>query len=294
MQLGSRWDTLVWPRWLPVRARRALIAQITGAVALTALLMGPWWARVPEREPMPATLPVPHPVAVKPVVAPHSPTAHQSGMRPAHLNLDVRHAFGSLDLTVIVDGTTALNTRLQGSGKRFKVFGKRSGRGYTRTLDLTPGVRVVRIRARSAGDKFDHTRIERFDLASAAVATIRINAEKSGLSLIAERPSASARADSDELRRDLAGAASGREGGPAPSQAPAAIVLPAAPPPVEASAWSLELLSALRSMLIAIAGFVASAATGFIVQEFLRTRRRLFAEAEQAAAPKRRRAGFAG
>jgi hypothetical protein len=48
-------------------------------------------------------------------------------------------------------------------------------------------------------------------------------------------------------------------------------------------------------MLIAIAGFVASAATGFVVQEFLRRRRDLlFREDEEASArgeavPERRR-----
>ena len=36
-----------------------------------------------------------------------------------------------------------------------------------------------------------------------------------------------------------------------------------------------ELLQSLRSMLIAIAGFVASAATGFIVQEYLRGKKEL-------------------
>jgi hypothetical protein len=36
-----------------------------------------------------------------------------------------------------------------------------------------------------------------------------------------------------------------------------------------------ELYKALRSMLIAIAGFVASTATAFVVQEFLKSRRGL-------------------
>ena len=37
----------------------------------------------------------------------------------------------------------------------------------------------------------------------------------------------------------------------------------------------VDLLQSVRSILIAIAGFVASAATGFVVQEYLRTRRGL-------------------
>jgi hypothetical protein len=36
---------------------------------------------------------------------------------------------------------------------------------------------------------------------------------------------------------------------------------------------AVELYQALRSMLIAVTGFIASAATGFVVQEFLRNRR---------------------
>jgi hypothetical protein len=268
-----------------------LVAQITGVVALTALVMGPWWASVPELEPVQARALVPHPVPVQPVVAPHSPTAHRRSARPAHLNLDVRHAFSSLDLTVTVDGTMALDTTLPGSGKRFKVFGKRAERGHTRTLDLVPGARLVRVRVRSTDSKFDQTRVERFELGAAAVASMTITAEKSGLTLVTERPP-------EPPPPAAPAAAAAASVAPATASAPPPVAVTLAPPapPVEAtSAWSVELLYSLRSMLIAIAGFVASAATGFIVQEYLRTRRRLFAESEaEAASPKRRRAGFAG
>jgi hypothetical protein len=104
------------------------------------------------------------------------------------LNLDVRHSFGSVDLSITVDGKPAFNTKLDGSGKRFKMFGKRSERGFTHTLDLDPGVRVVRVRVKSAEDKFDQTRVERFELGSASVAAIRIAADRSGMSLVADRP----------------------------------------------------------------------------------------------------------
>jgi hypothetical protein len=43
----------------------------------------------------------------------------------------------------------------------------------------------------------------------------------------------------------------------------------------------VDLLQSVRSILIAIAGFVASAATGFVVQEYLRTRRGLLFAAGQ-------------
>ena len=62
------------------------------------------------------------------------------------------------------------------------------------------------------------------------------------------------------------------------------VAVPAALRESQAESTMLELVQSLRSMLIAIAGFVASAATGFVVQEFLRRRRGLlFAEAETPA-----------
>ena len=93
--------------------------------------------------------------------------------RPAHLNLDVRHSFKNVDLSVTVDGRSVLETKLEGSGKRFGLVGKRAERGYTRTLDVAPGVRVVRVRVRAPAEKFDQTRVERFDLDSSAVASMR-------------------------------------------------------------------------------------------------------------------------
>lgn len=288
---ASRWETLLWPRWLPVRARTPLIAQITGAVAVTALIVGPWWASAPESIDQPAAIsaapadPVASPVAVAtvPSVAQPKP-APVPDARPSHLNLDVRHSFKSVEFSVSVDGKTVFNTRLDGSGKRFGVFGKRSERGYTKTLDLAPGAHIVRVRVLSPSDKFDQTRVERFDLGSASVATMRISADKSGLSLVSERPPAP----------------------PPPVEAPAAVaVAPAVPapvavaPPVQAAPVAapqamapqtqdannvINLLQSVRSMLIGIAGFVASTATAFMVQEWLRSRKGLiFANAEEAS-----------
>ena len=185
---ASRWENLVWPRWLPTRARLPLVAQILCTVALTVVITDPWWSRlkllpaVPHAVALPAA---PAVVPVRPVVPTPSPSV---AVRPAHLNLDVRHSFGSVDVSIAVDGKPAFATILEGSGKRFKMFGKRSARGFTKTLDLVPGVRVVRVRVRSAADKFDQTRVARFDLASAAVAGLRVAADKTGLTLVAERP----------------------------------------------------------------------------------------------------------
>lgn len=65
---------------------------------------------------------------------------------------------------VQVDGKPVFNQTLAGSAKRFGVFGKRAEKGFTRLLDLSPGVRVVSVRLRSTADQFDSTRDERFDL----------------------------------------------------------------------------------------------------------------------------------
>ena len=290
----SRWDSFVWPRWLPVRSRLPLIAQITGAVALTALIMGPWWARVPDQvSPSPAATATPAPDVITDA-QPSGPASNHPGSTapgeatPAHVNLEVRHSFKTVDLFVSVDGRSIVDTKLAGNGKRFKVFGKRSERGYTKTLELIPGVRLVKVRVRSIPDKFDQTRVERFDLASASVAGLRVAADKSGLVLAAERPPSPA-----PLNAALPAPAVGRAAPPsAPAPAPATV---SPQPPVAAAqaqptrATVFEFLQSLRSMLIGIAGFVASTATAFIVQEFLRTRRSLIFAQEQENPRHRRR-----
>jgi hypothetical protein len=258
-----------------------LVAQVTGAVALTALIMGPWWSRVSAPAPDPTRAASATNAPVRAAAAPDAATATAAASpatveRPAHLNLDVRHSFASVDLLVTVDGKLALETKLEGSGKKFKMFGKRAARSFTRTLDLQPGVRVVRVRVQSPEDRFDQTRAERFDVASASVAALRIGADKAtGLVVRADRP-AEATPHAPPARSD--------------APPPAAASLPAAaagtPPSITQQANALAaLLNSLRSMLIAIAGFVASAATGFVVQEFLRAKKRvMFARGEDVEA----------
>ena len=285
---GSTWETVIWPRWLPIPARLPLIAQITAAFALMAAVTMPRWADVP-RVSDPASLALSsHPAATNPAPLPRGVAPVPAVIAgPAHLNLDVRHNFRSVDLSVTVDGKPALETKLAGSGKRFGVIGKRAERGFTKTLDVAPGVHLVRVRVRSAADKFDQSRVERFALDSAAVASMRIAADKSGLSIVADRPPVAVAP-------------------PAPQQAPVAAPAMSVPQPQvttqgaqlaqaaqaahEASAVA-ELYQSLRSILIAIAGFIASAATGFVVESFMRSRRALqFAqEAAAAAVPERRR-----
>jgi hypothetical protein len=242
----------VWPTWLPTRARLPLLAQICGVAALLAALAMPTLS-----EPS-ATVPEPQAVAAPVEETPDIPPAPETPPRPAHLNLDVRHNFKSVNLTVTIDDTRAIDTRLSGSGKKFGVFGSREERGYTRTLDLEPGVRVVRVRVHSAADKFDQTRVERFELGSASVASLRLVVEKSGLAVFADRPPVVHAAPAPAPRR--------------------AAMLPAAAAPAPAAVPRgalIELYLTLRSVLIGVAGFIATTAAGFLLEQFLVARKRL-------------------
>lgn len=292
----SRWETFVWPRWLPVRLRMPLIAQVTGAVALTALIVGPWWAKVPDQVPPPQSPASSAPEGTTVAEAPAAPTTPPlsapasevpAAVRPAHLNLDVRHSFKTVDFSVSVDGKPVVDTQLEGSGKRFKVFGKRTERGYTKTLQLDPGVRLVKVHVRSLPDKFDQTRIERFDLGSASVASLQIWADKSGLGLVAERPPAPPPVSAEAVTSRPAPAAA--VPAPAPEQPPAP-----ASPAQPATAAVVEFLHTLRSMLMWIAGFVATTATAFVFEEWLRKRKEMLFRSGEALPGSRRRRRIQG
>jgi hypothetical protein len=241
----GRWEYFVWPKWLPIRARLPLLAQLAGVAALMAAVAMPKLSDVPAPADPPS---VSEPPAVI-VPVPQEP------VRPAPLNLDVRHNVKNVNVTVTIDDRPALETTLNGSGKRFGVFGKREERVYAKTFDLEPGVRVVRVRVRSAADKYDQTRVERFELGSASVASLRLMVEKSGLAVFADRPPV------------VQAAAQ-----PAPTPQPRPATASAVPP---TRSVMVEIYQTLRSLLIAMAGFVATTAAGFVVQEFLLSRKRL-------------------
>lgn len=206
------------------------------------------------------------PNLVVPHAQPVAPQPPPEPMRPAHLNLDVRHNFGTLLLSVTVDDERVLETTLEGSRKKFGAFGKRSEKGFTKTIDLEPGVRVVRVRVRSSEEKFDQTRVERFELGSSSVASMRIAVDKSGLSIFADRPAPPQ--IQPVIAQVIPALPLTAAGQPGPQSNPNA---PAASQPSAAA----ELYGALRNMLIAVTGFIASAATGFVVQEFLRQKKRV-------------------
>jgi hypothetical protein len=243
---------------LPIRARLPLIAQITGGVALMAALTMPAFQDVaPEG---PASAPVAPGAPGAPVApgAPDAPATPAVPDRPAHLNLDFRHSFGSVDLSLSVDNKRVLDTKLEGAGRKFGVFGKRGERSFTRSIELAPGARVVRIRVKSEKDDFDHTRVERFDLGSAAVAAMRITVDKTGLDVMTDRPPAPPVA--------LAAPT------PAPPTSAAVATTAATAAAVTQSSALAELYHTLRQLLIALAGFIASVASGFLFEEYMKSR----------------------
>ena len=245
---SGRWEYFVWPKWLPIRARLPLLAQLAGVAALMAAVAMPKLSDPPPPAAAPQSV----------VEAPNGGApVPQEPLRPAHLNLDVRHTFKNVSVTVTIDDSPSVETKLSGSGKRFGMFGKREERAFTKTFDLEPGVRVVRVRVRSAEDKFDQTRVERFELGSASVASLRLVVEKSGLAVFADRPPV---VQAAPVAR------------PAPKSPPPSVAAAAVPPP---RGVMVELYQTLRSLLIAMAGFVATTAAGFVVQEFLISRKRL-------------------
>lgn len=246
---SGRWEYFVWPKWLPIRARLPLMAQLAGVAALMAAVAMPTLSDAPPPAAAPQS-------AIEEAPADGAPTPLEP-VRPAHLNLDVRHTFKNVSVTVTIDDSPSLETKLSGSGKRFGMFGKREERAFTKTFDLEPGVRVVRVRVRSAEDKFDQTRVERFELGSASVASLRLVVEKSGLAVFADRPPV------------VQAAAVAR---PAPKSPSPSVTAAAVPPP---RGVMVEIYQTLRSLLIAMAGFVATTAAGFVVQEFLISRKRL-------------------
>jgi hypothetical protein len=266
----SRWDALIWPRWLPLRARLPLIAQIAGAAALIAAVAMPRWTgtAMPSSEQAPAAAEATPPATTTTPTAAITPAPPPEPPRPAHLNLDVRHSLRSVNLSVTVDGKSVLETTLAGSGRRFGVIGKRAARGFTRTIEVAPGVRIVRVRVRSAEDKFDQTRVERFDLDAAAVASIRIAAERSGLTLVADRPMPAPVAQVVPA----GGPVSSASVVPQPGQVSQGLQGAEAAQSAQEATALAELYQSLRSILIAMAGFVASVASGFLFEEFLKSR----------------------
>lgn len=103
---------------------------------------------------------------------------------PAHLNLVVRHNLQSAELSVLMDGKLSFADKLLGSRvKRFGIVGKRADTTFSKSLAVSSGEHVVQVRLRSAADRFDQTRLERFHLPREKAATLLVSVEQDGMSL---------------------------------------------------------------------------------------------------------------
>lgn len=150
----------------------------------------------------------------------------------ATLNLICRHALRSADISVSIDGKTIYSDHISASPKKFyEILGKRS-ETFSKSLTVPSGNRVVEVHLSSATDGFDQTRRCELSVPPGKEATLLIEAQPSGMSLV-NKGSAIAPARNLE------------------------------------SSYS----DSLRSVLVTLLGSGVSAAIGFFVQEFLRSKK---------------------
>ena len=102
----------------------------------------------------------------------------------ATLNLICRHALRSADISVSIDGKTIYADHISASPKKFyEILGKRS-ETFSKSLTVPSGNRVVEVHLSSAADQFDQTRQCDLSLPPGKEATLLIDAQQSGMSLV--------------------------------------------------------------------------------------------------------------
>jgi hypothetical protein len=150
----------------------------------------------------------------------------------ATLNVICRHALRSADISVSIDGKTIYSDHISASPKKFyEILGKRS-ETFSKSLTVPSGNRLVEVHLTSATDGFDQTRQCELSVPPGKEATLLVEAQQSGMSLV-NKGSATASARNLE------------------------------------SGYS----DSLRSVLVTLLGSGVSAAIGFFVQEFLRSKK---------------------
>jgi hypothetical protein len=149
----------------------------------------------------------------------------------ATLNLICRHDLRSADISVSIDGRTTYTDHISASPKKLFTLGKR-GETFSKSLTVPPGEHVVQVHLSSATDGFDQTKQRELNLLPGNETTLRIDAQRNGMSLVY----------------------------PGPVTAPTKNLGSAFP-------------DSLRSILVTLLGSAVSAAIGFVVQEFLRSRK---------------------
>lgn len=151
---------------------------------------------------------------------------------PATLNLICRHALRSADISVSIDGKTIYADHISASPKKFyEILGKRS-ETFSKSLTVPSGNRVVEVHLSSPTDGFDQTRQCDLNLPPGKEATLLVEAQQSGMSLVNKGSATASARNLESGYSDL-----------------------------------------LRSVLVTLLGSGVSAAIGFFVQEFLRSRK---------------------
>jgi len=149
------------------------------------------------------------------------------------LSLICRHSLRTAELSVFVDGSQTFSDQISGTvKKRFGILDKRVEGTLSKTLTVSLGEHIVRVRLKSSPEQFDQTKQIVVNLVSGKEATVVITAQRGELSLA--------------------------------YQGPAVVPVKDSGPAYSGSLWSI---------LVTVMGSAMSAAIGFVVQEFLRTRK---------------------
>lgn len=158
----------------------------------------------------------------------------------ATLTVAGHHGFRRAEVSISIDGDLKSTYEVSGSQKkRFGFLPKVDG-NFSHSLRVSPGEHTVKVRFHSLTDSTDITRQCRVTVEPRTESTVFVNADRGLLSLAFAGPAPRTKAD------------------PAPSSGYATM---------------------LQSVFMAIAGSALSATVGFVVQDFLKSRK-----ASQAAA----------
>jgi hypothetical protein len=152
----------------------------------------------------------------------------------ATLTIAGHHGFKRAEISIWVDGELKTTSEISGSiKKKLGVFQKTEGT-FSKSVRVAPGDHTVKVRFRSLTDTYDVGRQVQVSVQSGTESTVYVNADRSIFSLSFAGPSPKPRSD---------------------------------PEPTSGYAKTLQ------SILMAVGGSVVSAAVGFVVQDFLRSRK---------------------
>ncbi len=158
---------------------------------------------------------------------------YSSWTTSAKLKVVGRHGFRSATVYVSIDGNAAWSNQVSGATKRRLGVLPKFEGSFSKTLGLGAGNHIVQVRLVSPADHFDQTQECAVSLIGGQEATLAVSGGKSGISLAFQ-------------------------GGP--------------PNPLPPSA-DFSYVAYVRSILLTVGGSAMSAAIGFIVQDFLKSKK---------------------